>query len=386
MILLITTTNLIGSIFGGMEHTLQVFVTIIIIWGLINEIQNKQVSNWLIAALIIAPLVRYENLALASTALLFLYIRGYKKKSVISFSVIIILLGAFSFFLLSLGLKPLPLSILAKLSFTSSDGSIISILNNFMKNIFNPRCALLFTGMLFLFGFTFLSKRNKEEKLMAGCIAAAVLFHLLFSRDGRYVVYIWTATVLAFLFLYRHWLLKTFLEKSLFKSAASAIIIVLIVSYNYIYSTIMIPVASNNIYEQQYQMHRFATVFYKKPVAVNDLGYVTFRNDNYVLDLVGLASMEVQDERKIGDWPEWMNKVTRRHNVKFAMIYDRWFYKIPANWKKVAELYLSKIKMSPAENVVAFYILDKEIKNEITPLLRRFESTLPDGVMLVIKD
>ncbi len=386
LILLMLGTNLVGSVFGGMEHPLQVFLTVIIIWGVINEIQNKKISKWLIAAIIIAPLVRYENLALSFTILFFLYIRGYKKKSIISLVTIIILMSSFSFFLLSLGLKPLPLSILAKLSVTSSDGSILSVLENLKNNLVSPRGALLFVGMVFLFRFTLSTKKNKEERLMASCIAAAILFHLLFSKDGRYIVYLWTAAVLIFLFLYRQWLIKTFMENSFLKTATYITIIVSLVSYNYVYGTIMIPVASNNIYEQQYQMHRFVTEFYKKPVAVNDLGYVTFNNDNYVLDLVGLASIEVQNLRRKTKSPDWLNIAANSRNIKFAMIYDKWFYKLPANWKKVAELYLGKIKMSPAENVVAFYILDKEIKDEITLLLKRFELTLPYGVKLDIKN
>ena len=45
IILLIIATNLIGLIFTGMEHSLQVFVTVLIIWGLLNLIENKQILD-----------------------------------------------------------------------------------------------------------------------------------------------------------------------------------------------------------------------------------------------------------------------------------------------------------------------------------------------------
>ena len=130
-------------------------------------------------------------------------------------------------------------------------------------------------------------------------------------------------------------------------------------------------------------MHRFVTEYYKNPVAVNDLGYVAFKNNNYVLDLVGLASIEVQNLKRNTNSPSWMNKVADSHNVKFAMIYDKWFKELPPNWHKVAELYLSKIKMAPAESVVAFYILDNRIVREVISQLKRFKKSLPRSAKLI---
>jgi hypothetical protein len=78
-----------------------------------------------------------------------------------------------------------------------------------------------------------------------------------------------------------------------------------------------------------------------------------------------------------------MNKVADSHNVKFAMIYDKWFKELPPNWHKVAELYLSKIKMAPAESVVAFYILDNRIVREVISQLKRFKKSLPRSAKLI---
>ena len=52
---------------------------------------------------------------------------------------------------------------------------------------------------------------------------------------------------------------------------AASIAILLYVG-TYVISTLRTPVASSGIFEQQYQMHRFAVDFYKHPVGVNDLG------------------------------------------------------------------------------------------------------------------
>ncbi|MDO8548804.1 MAG: hypothetical protein Q7S39_01455 [Ignavibacteria bacterium] len=385
LILLIPAANLIGSLFSGMEHTIQIFFTVLIIWGLITAIQQKYISKWLLAAIIIAPLVRYENLALSFASLIFLYFAGYKKQAVLIFIFITALTASFSVFLLNLELEPLPLSVFQKSSVVSS-GSINSILENFKTNIFNPRCSLLLVGVFVLSYLALSRKRNKEERLLAGCFALAILLHLLICKHGRYMVYIWTASVLTFLFLSREWLIKVIAQNSFFKTAALASIITILFSYYYIFNIITIPVASNNIYEQQYQMHRFITEYYKKPVAVNDLGYVSYRNNNYVLDLIGLASPEALNYRRINDKTDWIDTLSRRHNVELAIIYDDWFDKIPGSWYKAAELSLGKIKLSPSRYMVSFYLLNNDKKDEVVKLLKTFRETLPKGVKLTIWD
>ena len=383
LILLIPAANLIGSAFSGMEHSLQLFFTVLIIWGLITAVQQKYISKWFIASLIIAPLIRYENLALSFASLIFLYFTGYKKKALLVFLIITALMSSFSVFLLNIGLELLPFSVFQKSSVVSS-GSIYSILENFKTNLFNLRCSLLFVGVFFLAYLAFSKKRNTEEKLFAGCIALAILMHLLIGKHGRYIVYIWTASILTFLFFYKEWLKKVIAQNSFFKTAKLSLIITVLLSYTYFINLIAVPLASNNIYEQQYQMHRFIVEYYKNPVAVNDLGYVSYKNDNYILDLVGLASMEVQRERNKSKTSEWMNKIAIAHNVKLAMVYDKWFNEFPDNWIKVGELHLGKIKIAPSKEVVSFYILDNEIKDEVISLLKGFGETLPEGVKLMI--
>ncbi|HSP87602.1 MAG TPA: hypothetical protein VLN45_05680 [Ignavibacteriaceae bacterium] len=382
LILLIPATNLIGTLFSGMEHTFQIFFTILIIWGLINLIQKKYLSNWLIAALIIAPLIRYENLALSFAALIFLYFTGYKKKAIIVFFLITALSVSFSIFLLNLGLEALPLSIINKSDVVSS-GSLNSLINNLKNNILNVRSILLF-GIMILLIISSLKKIDKEERLVAGCIVLAILLHLLAGKSGRYMVYTWTAAILSLLFLYRDWLKKIIIKTSFLKTAVIFVLLTIIISYYYIFGVITLPIGSNNIYEQQYQMHRFIVEYYKKPVAVNDLGYVSYQNDHYVLDLVGLASPEALNHWRANDKSDWIDSLSRKHNVSFAMIYDNWFERIPESWFKVAELYLGKKKLAPAENVVSFYILNTELKTEVIPLLKSFSKTLPNGVKLKI--
>ncbi|HJU28293.1 MAG TPA: hypothetical protein VJ718_03935, partial [Candidatus Binataceae bacterium] len=53
----------------------------------------------------------------------------------------------------------------------------------------------------------------------------------------------------------------------------------------------LIPRASHNIYEQQFQMARFVHHFYRgRTIALNDIGAVTFASNVKLLDVAGLAT------------------------------------------------------------------------------------------------
>lgn len=385
-ILLIVATNLIGLIFTGMEHSFQVFLTVLIIWGLINQIRNKRILWWLLSAIILAPLIRYENIPLSLAALTFLYLYGYKKQAVISFVIITAIMAGFSIFLLNLGLDPLPLSVYEKSSVISAGGSFYSLAQNLIKNLLSPRCDLLII-YLFLFSLIIFSgKKNKEERLFAACVSIAILLHIIVGKPGRYIFYIWTASTLSILYLYRERFVSIANKNSFTKIAFAFSIIVALFSYKYIEGIVTTPIASNNIYEQQYQMHRFIVDYYKKPVSINDLGYVSYKNDYYIMDLVGLASLESLNHWRARDNIEWINTISKEHNVKFAMIYDSWFHPIPPSWHKIAELYLGKVKITPSDSVVSFYILNDNIKGEIISELEKYKTTLPKDVRLKIHE
>jgi hypothetical protein len=121
-------------------------------------------------------------------------------------------------------------------------------------------------------------------------------------------------------------------------------------------------------------MHRFVTEYWKKPVAVHDLGYVSYRNPEYVLDLWGLASAEALRRRTTEKDPAWMAGMAQRHDVKLAMIYDPWFPNLPASWRKVGSMALSRKCVTPAWNEVSFYATDDAAVPEVTRALNDFKN------------
>jgi hypothetical protein len=144
-----------------------------------------------------------------------------------------------------------------------------------------------------------------------------------------------------------------------------------------------VPLASRNVYEQQYQMHRFVTEQYHAPVAVNDIGWVSYGNDAYVLDLWGLAAPSVQAARASGR-AEWMDTLVRSRGVELAMLYRHWFGNLPSSWRWVATRRLGGRPVTAAGRSVTFYATEPRAVPRLTALLTEFGRRLPPGVQLVL--
>jgi hypothetical protein len=158
-----------------------------------------------------------------------------------------------------------------------------------------------------------------------------------------------------------------------------------VICWRYIWTTWRIPVAANNVYEQQFQMHRFIDEFYRGPVAVNDLGLVSYHNPNFVLDLGGLASEKARALRMENANADAYDELVESSGVHLVIIYDEFFKgQIPASWVKVASMDLSHERVSVAMKEVQFYATDVVTANKLRGELKLFRVSLPQGVKLTI--
>jgi hypothetical protein len=236
-----------------------------------------------------------------------------------------------------------------------------------------------------LLAATALARRGAERGL-AATLAAALLIHLVFGHLGayfRYEAYLWAGTVLMLIYLHRERLREALAagggawgRVGVFGALAS-------VSLRYVFVLATTPLAANNIYDQQYQMHRFAVDFYKAPVGVSDLGFVSFRNPNYVLDLWGLGSLEAQRERLSHPTSAWMDALSRKHGVDMIMIYDSLFPGLPSEWILLGQLQLQRKRITPSGDQVQFYARDPIAARKAQALLTDFAKTLPPGARFI---
>ena len=382
---IVLATNTVGLVFTGMEHSLQVLLSVGLVAGLVREKRHDHVPWWLGACLILGPLVRYENLALSVPALFYLLWRGRRRLVVLSGAALVLTVGGFSLFLHGQGLAWIPASVILK-SHAFGTGWIPSGLARAVYANLTGSPHLLIATIVVILSTCLLRRKDEGRPLAIWALSAAAL-HLLFGQHGwfsRYEIYILMTLLLMTIHLCREATILL-LEQSPVRFGAIVAASILMLGGDYLYPLVRTPNASNNVYEQQYQLHRFVTGYYAGPVAVNDIGYVSYKNDSYVLDLFGLASREAFESRTAGKGCEWLNVLAHKHGVRLAMIYASWFPHRPANWKPVAEMSLSRSNTTVDDRVVTFFALDPETARSVAPLLARFRDSLPHGVRLALE-
>ncbi|RMG60971.1 MAG: hypothetical protein D6722_20290, partial [Bacteroidetes bacterium] len=99
------------------------------------------------------------------------------------------------------------------------------------------------------------------------------------------------------------------------------------------------PRSVRNIYQQPVQVARFLHSYYPDaPVAVNDIGLVSFWGDAPVTDLVGVGDQMVQRARRSGQFgPEEVAELARQRGFPLVVGHPHWIGGwLPDDWVPVA--------------------------------------------------
>ena len=378
VLLICIMINLFGLVFTGMEHTLQIALSLVILLGLLRQHEDGRLRWWLAAALIAAPLVRYECLALSGVALVYLLWQRKIAAALTVGSLLAVLIGGFSLFLMAQGLGPLPSSIIAK-----STGASASLLT-----LIGSRIATILTstqGWLLLIGaFVLVITGERSLRPLGYCIAAATAAHLLFGRIGgypRYESYLVALVFISILSIHSRQFVRWAGGLRRPTLVVGGLLLPLLLTPTSILAQLGTPLGSNNVYEQQYQMSRFVAEYWQAPVAVNDLGLVARRGHQYTLDLWGLGSREALTLRQ-GTTPDaiWMATLANKRGVELVIIYPEPFDSIPPSWIVLGDLYLSRPAATVAGSYVRFYATTAAAAERAAPLLHAFAQQLPVGV------
>ncbi len=366
--------NLVGLVFTGMEHSLQILLVVIVTVGAIEFKDKGKITILFMVALVLAPLVRYENLAISIPVLGYLFFLGEKKKALLLFALILLLLGGFSAYLVSLGLDPMPASVNAKSSVVGGSGRFVLIVSNFASSLHSVRGMAQFSLLFPLLLAFKLSGFDRSSKALALTAIVAILMHFAVGRFGwfhRYGVYMWVFSVMIVFYLFRNFILK---HRFIF------VLLFGILSANYVYSYKSIPAASTNIYQQQFQMRKFVHEWLNKPVAVNDLGLVAMDYEPYVLDLWGLATPGAINGASS---PAWVDSSALANDVSVAIVYRD---ELPGihHWQQVARLEISPPLVVCVSGGIDFLVAPWAEELSVRKLLEDFRSFLPDGINLVI--
>jgi len=148
-----------------------------------------------------------------------------------------------------------------------------------------------------------------------------------------------------------------------------------------------IPMASRNIYEQQYQMGLFLQKYYPVAiVAANDIGAISFLTNIKVLDLVGLASADVLKLKMHHQYSQEQAEMLLQHTgVQIAVVYDSWLYKsgFDANsmgWKKMGEWKIQNNVVCGSDKV-SFYSVQPKEEILLQRHLQEYSGILPRTII-----
>lgn len=371
--------NLVGLAFTGMEHSLQVLLCTAIIYGLLQEMQLGRPPSWLGWVLFAAPLVRFECLALVAPSLVYLALRGHWRVTLWVGAGISLSLGGFALWLDHLGLPWLPTSVLAKSMLETPELGDMFI--KYLGYAFSEYSGWIFVAGLIPLAFAAVRARSK----LAGVAAGMLVIHLFAGNYGWYDRYEVYARSVLFLVLFRVYgpAFIVILERlGRLRFVALTMGGVLLVAPFALWAMVSTPWAANDIYRQQYQLHRFVVDYWRRPVAINDLGWVSYLNENYVLDLWGLASNDNRLAR-FRKRPGWMAQAAVSHDVRLAMIYPQWFPDIPSDWHRLGTLVSDRSPIVTRYAEVAFYAIGRSCEATARALLGKFTPTLPDGVNFI---
>ena len=225
--------------------------------------------------------------------------------------------------------------------------------------------------------------------MLASVIVGALIAHLLFGSFGgllRYQSYALAMGAAGTLILWHRTIARAISRPSMVAPIVASLAL-LIFGFWPMVVIAATPQASRSTYEHQYQMHRFAVDFYKRPIAVNDLGWVSYRNPNYVLDLWGLGSEAARQARLVARKPGWMDRLVSARRIGLVVIYPNWFEgDIPSRWRRLAVLRGAHGQGTAGGEDTVFLATSPESEAEALAALRAFAGAIGPAATLTILD
>ena len=143
----------------------------------------------------------------------------------------------------------------------------------------------------------------------------------------------------------------------------------------------MVRQACINIYQQQYQMGRFVRQHYNNsPIALGDIGAVSFLSEGKKLDMEGLGDIEVARSRLNHYWsPAFANWLLRKDSVKIAIVYAKSYPAVMQNWTRVGSWQIPN-NVVCYSSTVSFYAIDSSTAIGLKANLQAFERSLPGDI------
>lgn len=406
LLLVILFTPLPAQVISGMEHTLQCIFSFLFIF-IFNDWYNKSQNNpseklplslYITGVLVCS--IRYEGIFLVGIVccillwnkkLLSSILLGFiSALPIIIFGIYSVLKGSY-FFPNSVLLKATP----KELSSSGVAGFISNILINKLTLSTNGITSLATQKLLLILPLTYLLfkkflNQKKSYAQIVFILTACTFLQLAFASTGwfyRYEAYLVLCSVVIISVIIYKYYRALFLSTKKIAFPTVAFVTLILLFPLVLRSAAAFTKAKQaclNIYEQQYQMGNFIKKYYDTDaVAVNDIGAVSYLKKGGVIDLWGLADIDVARSKKNNySTPTFLNNLTNKKHVKIAVVYDSWFNdSLLHNWQKVATWQISN-NVICGDSIVSFYAVKKDVASNLKNQLTNYQSTLPGDVKI----
>ena len=399
-------TPLPALVFVGQEHILHVLLTLLFVFSAADLVAGPSVSVWsrriaAVAALaMLLVLVRYEGLYPLAVAGGLLMLRRRIQEALVIGIAAAAPIALYALISTANGWLWAPNSVLLKGNlpdWRTLDG-IVNLLgySAYSSMLSLPAVAFLVYAGVALLAWHAARGFWRPAPVMLTVFVAMALMHLQYSQPRAFWMFRYEAHLVAIGLLV---VVGTLFQRrgdaespaAGFGTTMSAVALVVLLLISPLTeraarSAARVPRATANIYEQQYQMGRFLREYYPRaPVALNDIGAPAFLSDVKVLDLVGLASIDIARLRRAGVYsPGTIDDLARDHGVRMAIVYDRWFPgALPSGWLRAGS-WTIRHPVVVGSDTVTFYATSRREYPVLLDHLREFGATLPPTVKALI--
>jgi hypothetical protein len=389
-------------VLSGMEHTLQCLFSFLFIFYFSDWLEESKNGGGrmpfkILLFSILVTTIRYEGLFLIAIAAILLLIQRRFLQAFILGLVATLPLLIFGSISISKGNYFLPNSVLIKsgsFDYSNPLQFISKILFDKLVYAENGMAALATQRLTIILPLLYLLFKNyirPSYRFILIILFGATILQLSFASTGylyRYEAYLFFCFfIIAPVILYKFGKpVLSHLSSLVTKLAALAL------SFFLLFAVILrsltaldkAPRACINIYEQQYQMAMFAKQYYNQAsVALNDIGAVAYFTDSKIIDLWGLATVEVTKSKRNHYWsPNYLDSLCRANHVPMAIIYDSWFgNSLAKGWSKAATWQIRN-NVICGDSIISFYSLDSSSRNILKGQLEAFQSQLPPSVQV----
>jgi len=391
-------TSLPGLVFTGMEHTLHIVFSVFFV-VLSSRILSLEESNsrqffFLLVITFFASAVRIETAFLAlPVVFLFLMKRKWVHALAILGMVAVPWL-AFGAVSIQNGWLLLPNPMLVKSIDAMNEGTRFFFVRGIGAVVVSPHLLALMVA-------SFKLTSSKEHgfwhinNIMRLIFVPACLLHLQLGRIGwffRYEAYLVALGILTVSVQGRQFFSElklgslqfpkpgTGLDRKSLYGLGLVILFLAPLAGRGALSICLTPIASNNIYEQQYQMGLFLNRFYTgDAVLINDIGCANYLSDIVCIDKWGIGTLEIGQSLLNGSMSaDVLRTIAVERNVKVAILYADGF--IPEEWEEVGR-WTIRNNVVTFNSTVSFFAVTASDRDRLIDSLVLFSSGLAEDVI-----